>query len=88
MINSDYIKQIEEWVNSGQLRGCEKFGIFKNSDECFNEYGLCGIVQADNCYIWCHQDYPFPGDRPHPYFDVRSFDSLEELFNFVKTMKK
>lgn len=88
MENSTYIKEIEKWVKSEQIPDCSDFRILSSENECFNQYGLCGIVMSGEGYIWCYQATPACGDRPHSYFETRTFNTLAELYDYVKTKRR
>ena len=69
---------------SGKMESLLRQMSYKVKQLVFYDYGLCGVVFEDDKYIWCHQDYPMGGDKPHNYFFEIYFDSIDELVEYVK----
>ena len=83
MTNNEKIKELKEMIEVSDSPCFSKFKCLESTKEYFNDYGLCGVVFEDGKYVWCHQDYPMGGDKPHNYFCEITFYSLDELVEYV-----
>ncbi len=62
-----------------------KYWPLDTPDEYFNRPPFCGIFHIKNGqWIYVHQAYPAPGDRPQAWFFYATYDSLDELIETQK----
>ena len=77
------IKQLETLINKLNLPQYTRFKTLGNTDDYFNQFGLCGVCAENGKWVWCHQGFVESGDNPAIAFFRKAYVSLEELVDNI-----
>ena len=81
MINVELnkIKEFANFINTkGKLVGYE-YKQLETTQDYFNKPPYCGIIKEDDKWIFMHQGFPAPGDRPFDWLYEKHYSTLEKL---------
>ena len=87
MNQSELIKKFESFINT-KANSRYNYVQYDSPKDYFNKPLQCGICQRGNDWLFVYQEKPTEGDRPHNWFNIVYYTSLDKLIKTETSLIK
>ena len=83
----ELVNEFAKWIEDNGDEVGYRYRQLNEPDDYFCGYTLCGVfkIKGEKPWLFVHQECPEPGDHPAAYLCNRTFSSLEETIEDVKS---